>query len=57
MEEKFPSRKINRLKHASYSHNGEFFITVCAKDRKQIFGRIIKTGMDDSLIVGDGVLY
>ncbi len=57
MEEKLPSRKINRSKHSSYSHNGEYFITICTKDRKPIFGRIAKTSMDDPLIVGDGVLY
>ena len=55
MEEVFSTRKNNRLKNASYSHNGYFFITVCAKDRKQIFGKIAKPN-DRLLIVGDGVL-
>ena len=41
-----PERKRLRLKDYDYSQNGAYFLTVCAKDKKRIFGRI----------VGDGVL-
>jgi len=35
-----PIRKINRLQGYDYSQNGAYFITVCAKDRKCLFGKI-----------------
>lgn len=36
-----PRRKPNRLKAYDYSQNGAYFVTICAKDRHEIFGRII----------------
>jgi REP element-mobilizing transposase RayT len=36
-----PQRKPNRLKGYDYSQNGAYFITICAKDRAELFGRII----------------
>ena len=34
---KLPVRKRNRLKDYDYSSNGAYFITICTKDRKNIF--------------------
>ena len=34
---KLPERKINRLRHYDYSSCGAYFITICTKDRKNIF--------------------
>jgi REP element-mobilizing transposase RayT len=36
-----PKRKPNRLKNYDYSQSGAYFVTICAKDREKIFGRII----------------
>ena len=33
----FPTRKTNRLKDFDYSSPGAYFITICTKDRKNIF--------------------
>ncbi len=33
-------RKRNRLKHYDYSTNGSYFVTVCAENRRCIFGTI-----------------
>ena len=41
----FKSRKRNRLEYYSYSQNGAYFITICTKDKKCIFGKVV---------VGDG---
>ena len=35
-----PQRKPNRLKDYDYSHNGAYFVTVCAKDRLELFATI-----------------
>ena len=35
-----PQRKKNRLQNYDYSQNGAYFITICAKDHKKIFGEI-----------------
>ena len=40
------NRKRTRLKEYDYSSDGAYFITVCSKDRKPMFSRV----------VGDGVL-
>lgn len=37
----FPKRKKIRLKGYDYSQNGVYFVTVCAKDRMNLFGQII----------------
>ena len=36
-EKELTKRKQNRLKNYDYSSNGAYFITVCTKDRKNIF--------------------
>jgi len=38
-------RKANRLKDYSYSRNGFYFVTTCAKNRKEYFGEIKKGEM------------
>ena len=43
--DKFPKRKINRLKSWNYSNNGGYFITICTDNRKRILSKIC---------VGDG---
>ena len=36
-DNKLPKRKRNRLKNYDYSSNGAYFITICTKDRKNMF--------------------
>ena len=36
-----PIRKTNRLKGYNYSQKGAYFITMCAKDRTELFGYIV----------------
>ena len=43
--DKFPKRKINRLKSWNYSNNGGYFITICTDNRKHVLSKIC---------VGDG---
>ena len=43
-----PSRKPNRLKNYDYSSNGMYFITVCAKNKDLIFGKIVGGGVPDA---------
>ena len=38
-----PKRKPNRFKNYDYSQSGAYFVTICAKDREEIFGRIVVT--------------
>ena len=38
--DKFPKRKINRLKSWNYSNNGGYFITICTDNRKHILSKI-----------------
>ena len=33
-----PKRKQMRLKDYDYSQNGYYFVTICTKNRKNIFG-------------------
>ena len=35
-----PKRKPNRLKNYDYSQNGAYFVTICAKNRMEIFATI-----------------
>lgn len=45
---KLLTRKNNRLKNYNYSNNGWYFVTICSKDRKNIFGTyhtIVGTGL------------
>lgn len=36
-----PERKPLRLKEYDYSQNGAYFVTICTKDRKPLFGHIV----------------
>ena len=36
-----PKRKPNRLANYEYSTSGAYFITICAKDKHEIFGSIV----------------
>lgn len=35
-----PQRKLQRLKNYDYNQNGAYFITICAHDHLQLFGKI-----------------
>ena len=35
-----PKRKLLRLKDYDYNQNGAYFITICAKDKRNLFGKI-----------------
>lgn len=37
-------RKINRLRNFDYSSNGAYFITICSKNRRNIFSEISYDG-------------
>ncbi len=37
----FPKRKQMRLKYYDYSQNGYYFVTICTKDKKHLFGEIV----------------
>ena len=37
---KLPVRKPNRLKNYNYGTNGKYFLTICAKDRLELFSTI-----------------
>ena len=39
--DKFPQRKTMRLKDYDYSQNGYYFVTICTKDRKCLFGSVV----------------
>ena len=43
-----PTRKKNRFENITYTENGVYFITICSKDKKCIFSKIIP-GADESL--------
>ena len=43
----FPQRKVNRLKDWNYSEKGTYFVTVCARNKQHIFGRIKHVGADN----------
>ena len=51
MNENLPKRKTIRWDKQDYSHPGEYMITVCTKDMKQILSRITV----NSQTVGDDV--
>ena len=50
MEEK--NRVHPRLKNWDYSHAGAYFVTVCSKDKRHIFGRIIRKAENTRTPVG-----
>jgi REP element-mobilizing transposase RayT len=39
-----PKRKPNRLKNFDYSLDGAYFVTICAKNREEIFGTLVCVG-------------
>ena len=41
---KYPQRKPTRLKDYDYSSTGVYFITICSKDKKPIFSRVVGDG-------------
>ena len=45
----FEKRKQLRLKNFDYSSNGAYFITVCTRDRRRIFGEIKNTPVGATL--------
>ena len=42
---KTEKRKPNRLKNFDYSSNGAYFITICAQDKRCVFGKIVGQGL------------
>ncbi len=40
----YPKRKPTRLKDYDYSSTGVYFITICSKDKKPIFSRVVGDG-------------
>ncbi|MDD4900640.1 MAG: hypothetical protein PHS62_00805 [Patescibacteria group bacterium] len=38
-------RKLNRLPFFDYAQNGFYFVTICVKDREEIFGQVINEKM------------
>ena len=36
-----PQRKTNRLQGYDYRQNGAYFVTICAKNREMLFGKIV----------------
>ena len=42
---KMEKRKPNRLKNFDYSSNGAYFITICAQDKRCVFGKIVGQGL------------
>ncbi|MBQ3527530.1 MAG: transposase [Clostridia bacterium] len=51
MENELITRKRNRLKNYDYSSSGAYFITICTKDRKNIFW-----AKDQTHLVGDDIV-
>ncbi len=45
-------RKNNHLPGYDYSTNGYYFITICSKDRQNIFGKYTRNNQN---IVGTGI--
>ncbi len=41
----FPRRKQIRLKNFDYTQNGAYFITICTRNREQLFGKIADGNM------------
>ena len=55
MNNELPIRKHPRLKRYNYNNNGAYFITVCVKDRREIFGKVITVGRDVHIAPDDGI--
>ena len=41
-EKPLPSRKHTRLRNFDYSSNGYYYVTVCTKGKKCIFGKLVR---------------
>jgi len=56
-KKELPKRKQNRLKGYDYASSGAYFITVCAKDRKNIFWdkSQLNFAKEDSILPPDSV--
>ena len=59
MTENLPKRKDIRLKNYDYGSQGAYFVTICSKNKEQIFSTIDYSVFDKyeifySRIVGDG---
>ncbi len=50
-----PKRKQIRLKEYDYSQNGYYFVTICAKDRKCLFGTIDMVDKQTPLVGADTI--
>ena len=57
MEYELPKRKKNRLENFDYSSSGAYFITICTKDRKNIFWRKDQPNFvgEDSILPYDSI--
>ena len=42
---KYPTRKIRRLKTYNYSQSGLYYVTICTDNRQELFGDIIRDQM------------
>ncbi len=42
--DKYPERKIIRLKDFPYNSNNAYFITICSFGRKHLFGKVVSDG-------------
>lgn len=54
-----PKRKSLRLKNFDYSTQNVYFLTLCSKDRKQIFSSIVGVGAPDDpkiILTANGVI-
>ena len=47
------NRRTVRLKHFDYSNNGAYFITICVKNMKCVFGDVI----DGKIVEHKGSIY
>ena len=45
-----PQRKPLRLESWDYGEDGYYFITICTKDKRNLFGRIVGNGLDRSAV-------
>ena len=43
-----PKRKPNRLPRFDYGTVGAYFITICAREKKKVFGRVVGGGVLDA---------
>ena len=43
---KYPKRKIHRLKQYTYSQSGYYYVTICTYNRNLLFGKISNTSKE-----------